>query len=305
MKKQHRFVGLLTAILVGLMIAVGVQAVSSPAPSSRQNEVGNGPQQTANAGFRLHEVTLVPITDPTATPFTLVRESPMPTPPAQDTVVVPTSAPLPPAPALAALADDDTLLFASDFNSADLDGWSYDQLFWDPQPAPAWEVKNDQYVRDVLVAPENYEAITKMNDTMAFPPITVSDYSTISIEVEAMASSGEKIGLVLGDVASQHYILMVVGTSHARGIGSSGLSLIKFYGEESRALLYQDPLVMIDNDTWHHLKLERNGDAIYAQVDDQTPVMIASPEDLTITNVGLLAGSDGYGFFDHLRVSGE
>jgi hypothetical protein len=62
---------------------------------------------------------------------------------------------------------------------------------------------------------------------------------------------------------------------------------------------------MIDNETWYHLKLERDDDTIYASVDGGDPISLTLPEDLPITNVGLLAGSSGYGVFDHLLVLGE
>jgi hypothetical protein len=253
----------------------------------------------------LQEVTLVPITEPTATSFALVIGSPMPTPPPETPVIIPTSEPLPPAPALAALASDSQTLFATDFSTTDLSDWSYDQLFWEPLPAPTWEVKNDQYVSEVLVAPENSEAFTKLNDTMAFPPVSIKDGDNVVIEVSAMPSSGEKIGLVMGDSTTKRYVLMIVGTSHARGIGTSGLTMVKLFGEGGREILYEDSLVMVSNDTWHQLRLERDGDTLRASVDSHDPVAIALPEGLTITHVGLLAGSDGYGFFDYLRVSGE
>ncbi len=300
MQRNNRFVGLITAIIVGFLVAIGVQAFSTPQPQSTPQGKSN---QQQIATISVQEVTLVPITDPTSTPLAINVGSPMPEPPDQTPIVVPTSEPLPEAPAPAGLASAAPVLFTTDFSSPDLSDWTYDQIFWDPQPAPAWKVKNDHYATEVLVAPEQREAITLMNDTMAFPPVAFTGNG--SIEVQAVASSGEKIGLVLGDVESQQYVLMIVGTPNAQGIGTGGLSFVKLYGEESREILLQDPTVMIDNETWYHLKLERDDDTIYASVDGGDPISLTLPEDLPITNVGLLAGSSGYGVFDQLLVLGE
>jgi hypothetical protein len=305
MQKTPRLVGLLTALFVGLLVAVSVQAFSQPQASTRsanQQNLAVDTNQLPTVPIEVKQATLVPFEG------TIVSETPPPievssvmTTSQFPTQVVPTAEPVAESPALASLATDETALFSTDFSTANLVDWQYDTLFWDPQPAPAWYIKNDQYAQGVLAAPENREAITSLNDTMAFPPVMLTGDG--GIEVSARAGSAEYVGLVMGDRAAQNYVVMLLGTSAAYGIGSPGLNAVHLSDNTPRFLI-QEPKAVIANKQWYRLKMELVDGIVTMQVENGEAYTLPVPDGLDIQHVGVYAGSGGYAYFDHLRVFG-
>lgn len=300
MQKQKRFVGLLTAIIVGFLVAVGVQAFTqTKQPSSSQ---GAG-EQSSNATIEVKQVTFVPAPDmPTATALPVLVASPLPTVPPVTYDTAPTAEPIDPAPAVVSLASDETELLFDDFSTTDLTDWQYGQIFWDPLPAPAWSVQENEYIQAALVSPENRDTITTMNDTMAFPPISLDGDG--GIEASAISNSAEKVGLVLGNVEKHDYLIAVFSTTNASGMGKAGFTLVRITGE-TRATLYHEAAPVIERDTWYRLRMEVENDAIVVSLDGKEVVSLPVMDDLTITDGGLLAGSDGYAYFDNVRVFGK
>jgi len=310
MQKKDRFFGLLSAIFVGAMIAVGVQAFSQPQSATQpaQREVTFADtNQVPTVSIAVKEATLVPLegeivsATPPAIEFGSLSNSSMATP-QFPTQVVPTAEPIAEAPALAALASDKQVLFSTDFAAEDLEGWQYDTVFWEPQPAPSWSIKNDAYAQGVLAAPENREAITSLNDTMAFAPVTLEDDG--GIEANARAGSAEYMGLVMGDLENQEYIVMVLGTYDAYGVGSPGFNAVHVKNNTPRFIV-QDAKTVIANKQWYTLRMELVDGEIRMQVDDGEAYTLPVPDDLDIQHVGVYGGSGGYAYFDNLRVFGE
>jgi len=299
--KKNTFIGVLTAIIIGAIVAVGVQAFSQ---SAEQVAPTKGVQEgSLQSTIVIQQVTLVPHGDNivSKTPLALKRASPMPIPPTTE-VQNPTSEPLENAPAPAVLAADQPILRVQDFSIPDLSTWTFDQVFWDPVPAPSWSVKNDQYVRDVLVAPENHDAITSLNDTIALVPETLNGDG--SIEVSAMASSAEKVGLVVGYSDTHSYAIVVFSTDEAYGLGQTGVSLLHVK-ENSPAVISNDTTLSIDGDRWYRLRLDITGTTVHASLDGEVVLTTTLPDGENVRRVGLYAGSEGNAFFDNLQVAGK
>lgn len=310
MQKKNRFFGLLSAIFVGAMIAVGVQAFSQPQSATEPTEQAvtfADTNQIPTVPIEVKQATLVPLEGdivsetPPDIEFGSLSNSSMATP-QFPTQVVPTAKPVAEAPALAALASDKQVLFSTDFTSDDLEGWQYDTVFWDPQPAPTWSIKNDAYAQGVLAAPENREAITSLNDTMAFVPVTLSGDG--GIEASSRAGSAEHMGLVMGDLEKQEYVVMILGTYDAYGVGSPGFNAVHVTNNTPRFIV-QDPKTVIANKQWYTLSMELVDGEIRMQVDDGETYTLPVPDGLDIQHVGVYGGSGGYAYFDNLRVFGE
>lgn len=296
MQKRNRFVGVLTAILVGFLVAVGVQAFTNTTKSTNTQTPGQSPVAT----IPVKQVTFEPAPDlPTATALPMLVASPLPTLPAVQYDTVPTSEPIPSVPAPVSLAANEMERYANDFSTTELTNWQYGQVFWDPLPAPEWSVQSNDYIQDVLVAPENSDTIASMSDTMAFPDVSLDGDG--GIEVTALAGYAEKVGLVLGNVADQDYIVAIFSTTDASGVGQTGFSLVRLTGE-SRAVLYHEATPVIDGNTWYRLRMESDADMLHISLDGEELLAFPLAEDLSITDVGLFAGSDGYAYFDDLRV---
>jgi len=303
MQKKTRLAGLLTALFVGLLVAVSVQAFSQPQTSTKlANQQLLAVDAKPFPTIEVKQATLVPFegnivsqTPPPIEVSSVMTTSQFPT------QVVPTAEPIAEAPALASLATDETVLFSTDFSTDNLADWQYDTLFWDPQPAPAWHIKNDRYAQGVLAAPENREAITSLNDTMAFVPVTLTGDG--GIEVRARAGSAEYVGLVMGDRAEQNYMVMLLGTSAAYGIGSPGLNAVHLSDNTPRFII-QEPKAVLANKQWYRLRMELADGMVTMQVENGEAYTLPVPAGLDMHHVGLYAGSGGYAYFDHLRVFG-
>lgn len=300
MQKNNRSIGVLTAIIVGALVAVGVQAFSTPQSQSSQPLATEPAQGT----IVITQATIVPMDHDiiSGTPVPITIGDSMPEPPTLPSQPNPTAQPLADAPAAAALAADETLLLANDFRSADMNTWQFDHVFWDPLPAPTWTVKNDEYATEVLVAPDNHDAITPMNDTMAFAPITLNGNG--GIEVSAMANSAEKIGLVVGDVATKSYAIIIFSTQDSYGFGDAGVSMLHIHNN-SPLMVVQEAAPVIEPDQWYRLRLDVHGDTIQASIDGKPALTANLPEGLSVRNTGVFAGSEGYAFFDNLNVFGK
>lgn len=296
MQRRNRFAGLLAAILVGSLIAVGVQAFSDMGGSSGP---GSAPQDVNVAV--LQPTILVPETPiPTARPLEIKVGSPMP-----EIVVsgspVPTAEPLPTPVSPPSLAADETIVYANDFHSDDVSDWEYAQIFNDPMPAPAWMVRNNQYVTEALMAPENRDAMTIFNDMIALPPTALAGDG--AVETDVWAGTAPQAGLVLGYADNQNYIALIFGTTDARtreGI-SSGLMLVQVENGE-RTILAHDTKTVMEKERWYHLRLEHAGNTISASVDDGEPLTATLSRGLVGQKAGLYAGSEGFVYFDNVRV---
>lgn len=300
MQKNNRSIGVLTAIIVGALVAVGVQAFSTPQSQPSQHLATEPSQGT----IVITQATMVPMDHDiiSGTPVPITIGDSMPEPPDIPSQSNPTAQPLDEAPAPAALAADETLILATDFSDADMSTWQYDQVFWDPLPAPSWTVKNDEYATDVLAAPANRDAITPLNDTMAFAPVILTGDG--GIEVSAMANSAEKIGLVVGDVATKSYAIIIFSTQNSYGFGDSGVSLLHMR-DNSPLMVTHESAPVIQRDQWYRLRLEVVDGTIQASIDGKPALTANLPDGLSIRNAGVFAGSEGYAFFDNLHVFGK
>lgn len=298
MQRRNRFAGLLAAILVGSLIAVGVQAFTGMGGQSEQpaqyEEIDVEPSQP--------EVFVPKTPYPTAKPLevTIVVGSPMPTP----IVVgdpVPTAPPMPTAALPPSLAADETVVYENDFSTDDLSGWEYAQLFDDPLPAPAWTVRNDEHVTEALMAPENRDAMTIFNNMMALPPVTLDGDG--AIEANIRSGSANRIGLLLGYLDNQNYTAMIFGDEDARTRNGpvSGLMLVQVTNGETTVLAHNTQTVM-QRGQWYSLRLEVTGSTVTAFVDNGKALTATLPDALAGQQVGLYAGSDGFVYFDNVRA---
>lgn len=317
MQKQNRIIGTLTAILVGALIAVGVQAFSQPGNPNSQSATSAEYLTHEQSGIVSSELYTeaekdddeqddaeqddepVPMQSSRGPGLVDVHDDPEITVIPENKGPVPTAEPLGAAPAAVALAADEKVVFENDFSSAELPGWTFGQTHWEPLPPPAWEVVTNQYVEEVLVATQNKGGMSPVNDTVAVVPVALSGDS--AIEVSAQAGTAAQMGLVVGYEDEQNFTAMIFGSSDADGICSPGVMLMQMV-DGTPTVLEHNPKMLMQRDQWYTLRLAIAGDTINAYVDGE-PVLTASlATPLAGAQPGLYAGSDGYVFFDNMRV---
>ncbi len=317
MQKQNRIIGTLTAILVGALIAVGVQAFSQPGNPNSQNATSTEYLTHEQSGIVPPELYTEAEKDDDERDDDEQDDGPVPMQSSQGpglvdvyvdpeiTVMpdvgedVPTAQPLAAAPAAVGLAADEKVVFENDFRSAELPGWTFGQISWEPLPAPAWEVVTNQYVTEALVAAENKGGMNPVNDTIAVAPVALSGEG--AIEVSAQAGSAEQMGLVVGYEDEQNFTAMIFGSSDADGICSPGVMLMQMV-DGTPTVLEHNPKLLMQHDQWYTLRLTVAGDTISAYVDGELVLTATLTTPLAGAQPGLYAGSDGYVFFDNVRV---
>jgi len=233
---------------------------------------------------------------PMATHLPIQIGSPLPNPPTFETTPFPTSLPLPTVAKPNALASTANLLFEATFDTTELKNWEFNQIYRDPVSPPAWGVKNGQ-----LISPDNASATNSFNDLLALPSTTLAQNG--AIEVSAMAGNATKVGLLLGYQDNQNYVALIFGSQYAPRW--KGLQIVQFvHGEPT--VLAQNPETLLQQDRWYRLRMSLEGPKVTATVDDQTSltaVLNAAPA--TNAKLGLYAGSEGFAFFDYLRIIGQ
>jgi len=298
MQKRNSLIGLITAVLIGTMIAVGIQAFSGLTNTSGQESV-------AIQDVTVKPINIIPVDSSlqTAKPMDIkIGGTPLAVPPKPDLSQIPTSEPVSAAPALAALAANEHVLLSSSSGiNNDLSKWTFSQVYREPTKAPEWSVNNEESTENMLVSPRNWKAMTILNDVMAIPPTTLSGDGTI--DVNALTRAAAKVGLIADYVDDQNYVAMIFGTVEARRMASPGLSLIRVQEGKPEILAYDDTTVM-KTDQWYNLHLEVVGNVLKASVDGGKPLTATLSQSFTGQKFGLYAGSEGSAFFNNLRVTG-
>jgi hypothetical protein len=297
MKDRNTLFGLLAAILIGALVAVGVQAFSEGIQQGTQVAEES---DTAN----IVEPTIVPDTsDATVEPLDVeVGGEELPTmAPAEETK--PTAQPLATAPAGISLSAEDNVLFADDFSSDTINDWTFAQIEDHPLPPEEWEIRDDDYASEVLFAQPNEGVRPMFDDTIALPPVTLSDGG--AIEVSATSTYAEKMGLVVGYEDDQNYLAMIFGTEDARGMfAEPGLSLVRVEAGDPTVLAFDKDLRMTHKQ-WYTMRLELDGNTLSASIDGEAPLTYTLSDSPSGQQVGLYAGSLGFVYFDNVRVVGK
>lgn len=301
MRKQHRLIGVVAAIIIGSLIGLGARAFG-PHP-----KIEDLPAQIKPEDIR--QATLIVPETPYPTPAVgessrgvglLELASPIPfSPPTPEPA--PTLKPLPAAPAPAVLMGNERIVYANDFQGKNLENWIYGQIDWVEMDAPAWSVLDTETYPQLLYAPPNTGAMNILNDTMALPPVVLKQ-PTAAIEVSAMAGMASKVGLVIGYQDELHFTAMIFGAKDAEGMGKPGLSIIQVK-EGERNTLAHNPDVVLEHGTWYQLRLEREGETVRASVGGGKPLVAQVPDLAVEGYAGLYACSNGDAFFDNLRIT--
>jgi hypothetical protein len=299
MQKHSRILGVVVALLVGSLVGVGMRVFGSPpaeeAPPPQVNlaELTPRPLMTPETPFP----TIV--LDPDATPLIDLSEppvnisgTPLPTVPAPQ---------LDKAPEQAQLAADETVVFASDFSTADLEGWQFGQIE-EGRPADDWEVSLEPPYNEVLIAPPDMGSSRILNDMLAVAPAQLSGDGAVEVSINSrMASTA---GLLIGYQDEQNYAAMIFGAENAstHGVGKPGLIIVQVVDGNSTVLAHNTTAEM-QYGTWYRLRLETAGDTLSASVDGGEPLTATLPTASTGQGVGIYAGFDGFIFFDDIQVT--
>ncbi len=243
----------------------------------------------------------VPTPIPAATPGDAFFEtgSPMPDPDQAPgaTVTVPTTEAVPEAPAGGPALASDTVIASYTFDdAAALDGWAFAQSQDDPVAAQEWFILEEE-----LVAPDNSRAVYPFVDPIALPPETLDGDG--AVEASALTrGSAERVGLLIGYQDEQNYVALILGTEDS--LVYSGLSLIRMIDGEP-TVLAQDASLLLEPDSWYRLRLEVAGDTVRALIDDREVAAATLETPLAGNQVGTYAGSEGFAYFDNLRILGN
>lgn len=223
---------------------------------------------------------------------------PLPTPEPMEIEPVPTATPIGAAPQPAAVLSSDQVAFEAAFDSADvLDGWDFGQIFRDPVNPPAWQIRDDR-----LVAPDNtIRSMYLFNDTLAVSPATLSGDG--SVEVNTLTGTASQVGLVANYSDDQNFVAMILAATNAPG--GARLEIVEFVAGQPNVLA-EDTDLALEYDRWYSLSLATQGNTLRATVDGKTLLTTTLSEQPDDNRVGVYAGSEGYAYFDNLRlVSGE
>lgn len=221
--------------------------------------------------------------------------SPMPEPPTPQGQSAPNIASIPAAPAPAALPSNATSKALFIFDTDALNGWSFGQIFPDPIKASAWTISDGH-----LTAPDNGISTQPFNDTLAIAPTTLSGDGTI--EASAFAGTASKIGLLVAYTNDQNYIALILSSDDAPDHG--GLKLVRVLNGES-SVIAQDTKTKLQRNRWYSLQLVVKGNQLTANIDGTPMLTGTSPIATSGLHIGLYAGSEGYAFFDNVRVLGQ
>jgi hypothetical protein len=248
--------------------------ISSPPPSAQPEEQ----QPTAHP----MEIQIIPLTV-TAEPVELLP--------------VPTAEPAPSAPesaGLAAVAEEDIIYRNGFEEEADVEGWEYEYVLWEPLNPPTWQRSTD----GTFFPPEDRNAMNILNDTLALAPAELEGDGTI--EVSALPYNASKTGIVLGYVDQNNYAALIFGAEDAAGIGKPGLSIMQVVDGVATVLAHDAETIM-EYDQWHQLHLEQQGNTLTAQVDGGTPLTADLPTAVA-GKIGLYAGAGNYVYFDNISA---
>jgi hypothetical protein len=285
---------LVLALLVISGVIAGQQAFSQQEPNLPPYEV----EDESDSASLQHDV---PTPIPAATPGDDFFEtgSPMPDPDQEPdaTITVPTTEAVPEAPTSGPELASDTIIASYTFDDeAALDGWAFTQSQNDPVAAQDWFILESE-----LVAPDNSRAMYPFVDPIALPPDTLDGDG--AVEVSALTrGAAERVGLLIGYQDEQNYIALILGTEDS--LVYSGLSLIQMIDGEP-TILAQDASLLIEPDSWYRLRLETEGDTVRALIDDLQVAEATLDTPLTGNQVGTYAGSEGFAYFDNLRILGN
>lgn len=280
MQRRNAFLVLaLTVILAGVGYAL-IGRVRSQSPSV--------PDQAPPAAL----ATPRPATDGQG--FGTVEVGPaMPNPPALPTSERPAAATLPAAPTLAPAPAGENSKLDLAFNAApDLQGWLFGQVFVGAIKPPEWNIQDGR-----LVAPDNSRAVEAFNDTLAVLPAPLSGNG--AIEVSALAGTASKIGLLVGYRDDQNYTALIFGASDAPGYAGAQIVQVR---AGAPTVLASDPKALLERNQWYRLRLSIDGLDVRASIDGTTLLATTLPAKPAGQRVGVYAGSEGYAFFDNLRV---
>jgi hypothetical protein len=110
------------------------------------------------------------------------------------------------------------------------------------------------------------------------------------------------VGLLIGYQDEQNYVALILGAEDS--LVYSGLSLIRMIDGEP-TVLAQDASLLLEPDSWYRLRLEVAGDTVRALIDDREVAAATLETPLAGNQVGTYAGSEGFAYFDNLRILGN
>jgi hypothetical protein len=275
-------------------VIAGQQAFSQQEPYLPPYETE---EESGDASLQQEVPTPIPAVTPGGDFFE--TGSPMPQPDQEPgaTVTVPTIEAVPDSPTGGPVLASDTVIASYTFDDeAALDGWAFAQSQNDPVSAQDWFILEDQ-----LVAPDNSRAMYPFVDPIALPPETLDGDG--AVEASALTrGAAERVGLLIGYQDERNYVALILGTEDS--LVYSGLSLIQMIDGEP-TLLVQDSSLQLEPNSWYQLRLEAEGNAVRALIDDRQVAEATLETPLAGSQVGTYAGSEGYAYFDNLRILGN
>jgi hypothetical protein len=280
------------ALLIISGVIAGQQAFSQNEPHLPPYEVE---EESGDASLQQDVPTPIPAATPAEDFFE--TGSPMPEASPEATVTVPTAEPVPDAPAPGPALAGDTLIASYTFDDeAALASWTFTQSRNDPVAAQDWLVLENE-----LVAPDNSRAIYPFTDPMALAPETLPGDGAVAANALTRGSA-ERVGLLIGYQDEQNYVALILGT--ADSLVYSGMSLVQMIDGEP-TLLSHDSSLLLEPNTWYQLRLEAEGDTVRALIDDRQVATATLDTPLAGDQVGTYAGSEGFAYFDDLRLFGN
>jgi hypothetical protein len=276
-------------------VIAGQQAFSQQEPYLPPYEVED--EESGDASLQQELPTPIPAATPGADFFETGSPMPDPNQESDATVTVPTAEPVPEAPTGGPALSSETVIATYTFDSeAALDGWAFAQSQNDPVAAQDWFILETE-----LIAPDNSRAVYPFVDPMALAPETLPGDG--AVEVSALTrGSAQRVGLLIGYQDEQNYVALILGTEDS--LVYSGMSLIRMADGEP-TLLAQDASLLLEPDNWYRLRLEAEGDTVRALIDDRQVAAATLETTLAGDQVGTYAGSEGFAYFDNLRILGN
>jgi hypothetical protein len=200
---------------------------------------------------------------------------------------------IPPAPALPATTK--TILFSSDFSSADLSAWTPMGAYNPPDATGAsWSVRNGILEQSGIAEEEaaSTDALLLTND---------STFSDATLDSYFYAGGGEAAGLVTRYSDNGYYLLKIFASAPNSEPKARLAKVTPLGGEVTLAT--SSSWSGYKPGVWYRLTLTAKGNQLTAQVDG-VQILSASDAQLSKGRLGPFAFADGRAKFDNFRVTG-
>lgn len=284
----------LLALLLAVLIIAGIFVMQHP--GAEQTSTGNG---GADVAFGDESFPTPIVVATVVTPEPVTGGTPVPTSIESDPVPpVATPLPVPESPdAPQAGPADGVVLGQYDFESGDLSGWTFTQLFDDPVAAAEWTIEDG-----ALAAPLNDRTVAPLNDPIALAPVTLDGDGAVTVQALSRQDAAGRVGIVFGHENSQNFVVLLLSDTGAPT--RTGVSLLQV-SNDTFTYVAQDESVALAPNSWQLLRVTITGQTIEAIVDDETVLTATLPTPLSGEQVGVYGDFTGSGYFDNLTVFGK